>query len=157
VIRLRINGEDRTCPGAPGRPLLDALRNEMELRGAKFGCGQGECGACMVLVDGVALPSCDLPLWAAEGKSIVTIEGLGTRAAPHPVQRALLEEQAAQCGYCIAGIAVAAAALLAGNASPTRAEICAALDRNLCRCGSHNRIIRAVERAARGMRESRDE
>ncbi len=132
--------------------LLTVLRNELGLSGPKFGCGAGECGACMVLLDGKPVPSCDMPLWAAEGKAVVTLEGLGTPEHPHAIQQALLDEQAGQCGYCLAGIAISAAALLAVNPSPTREEVCTALERNLCRCGSHNRIIRAVQRAGAMLR-----
>lgn len=130
-------------------PLLFVLREEQGLSGPRFGCGAGECGACMVLVDGRAVTSCDLPLWSVQGKSVTTVEGLGSPQQPHPVQAALLEAQAGQCGYCLSGMAVAAAALLAHTPAPTRVQVCAALDRNLCRCGSHNRIIRAVQQAGR--------
>ncbi len=149
---LTVNGRSHCSALGERTPLLTMLRDELGLAGPKFGCGEGECGACMVLVDGRAVPSCDLPLWAVEGKMVVTLEGLGTPSAPHPVQQALLDEQAGQCGYCLSGIAAAAAALLAQNANPTRKEICEALDRNLCRCGTHNRIIRAVERASLAIR-----
>jgi nicotinate dehydrogenase subunit A len=152
VIRFSVNGAERESAAAADTPLLYVLRNDLGLKGARFGCGTGHCGACRVLIDGKALASCDTPLWAAAGKQVTTLEGLGTPQAPHPLQRAFLEEQALQCGYCAAGIIVAAAALLDANRSPTEAEVRAALDGNLCRCGSHNRIVRAVLRAAQEMR-----
>lgn len=153
VTEFSLNGTAHRAHSDSRVFLLTVLRGEFSLSGPKFGCGAGECGACMVLLDGKPVPSCDMPLWAAEGKSVVTLEGLGTPAKPHAIQRALLDEQAGQCGYCLSGIAIAAAALLEVNESPAREEICAALERNLCRCGSHNRIIRAVERAAATLRE----
>jgi nicotinate dehydrogenase subunit A len=116
---------------------------------AHFGCGANQCGTCNVLVDGQALASCDTPLWAAAGKDIVTVEGLGAPDKPHPLQRAFIAEQAMQCGYCISGILISAAALLQRNANPSEREVREALDRNLCRCGAHNRIVRAVLRAAK--------
>jgi nicotinate dehydrogenase subunit A len=124
------------------------LRNHLGLKGTRFGCGLGVCGACYVLVDGRPVYSCTTPVWAVEGKDVTTIEGLGAGGEPHPVSRALQDAQAAQCGYCMSGIVVNAAALLADNPHPTRDEVCAALDRNLCRCGTHNRVIRAVLAAA---------
>src|SRR5262249_53346837 len=129
-------------------PLLYALRNDLALKGARFGCGSGQCGACFVLIDGHPTPACDTPLWSVEGKSITTVEGLAAPGGLHPLQEAFLAEQAAQCGYCTSGILVSAAALLSKNPNPTEAEVRAALDRNLCRCGSHNRMVRAVLRAA---------
>ena len=132
----------------PAVPLLSVLRDEQGLSGPKFGCGQGECGACMVLVDGQPQTACNLPLWAVEGRRVVTVEGLGTADQPHPVQTAFCEERAAQCGYCVAGIVTSAAALLARDPQPSRQAIVQALDKHLCRCGAHNRMIRAVERAA---------
>ncbi|MES2186862.1 MAG: (2Fe-2S)-binding protein [Pseudomonadota bacterium] len=151
---ITLNGAACTSSADAKTFLLTVLRNEFGLSGPKFGCGAGECGACMVLLDGKPVPSCDMPLWAAEGKSVVTLEGLGTPEHPHAIQQALLDEQAGQCGYCLAGIAISAAALLEANTRPSRADICTALERNLCRCGSHNRIIRAVERAAAQLRET---
>jgi len=147
-IRLKVNGVEHAVEAHPDTPLLYVLRNDLGLKAARFGCGSGECGACFVIVDGRAVPSCDTPLWSAAGKEVVTLEGLGTAAKPHPLQRAFVDEQAAQCGYCASGIMMSAAALLAANPSPSEAEIRIALDRNLCRCGSHNRIVRAVRRAA---------
>lgn len=150
TIRLDVNGTERAVDAAEDTPLLYVLRNDLGLKAARFGCGSGRCGACFVLIDGRAVASCDTPLWAAAGRRIVTLEGLGSPEAPHPLQRAVIDEQAAQCGYCLSGILVSAAALLAANAAPTEAEVRAALDRNLCRCGSHNRLVRAVARAAHG-------
>ena len=148
AIRIKVNGELREVTAHPDTPLLYILRNDLGLKAARFGCGSGECGACFVIIEGHAVPSCDTPLWSAVGKDIVTLEGLGTAEKPHALQQAFVAEQAAQCGYCASGILMSAAALLAGNPSPTEDEIRAALDRNLCRCGTHNRIVRAVQRAA---------
>jgi nicotinate dehydrogenase subunit A len=135
----------------PDTPLLYVLRNDLGLVGSRFGCGTGQCGACFVIVEGKALPSCDTPLWSVAGKKVTTVEGLAKGGELHPVQKALLAEQAAQCGYCISGIAVAAAALLSNNQNPSEKEVREALDRNLCRCGAHNRVVRAVLRAAKEM------
>jgi nicotinate dehydrogenase subunit A len=147
-VTLRVNGQAQEVAAEPNTPLLYVLRNDLGLKGTRFGCGAGHCGACTVLVDGNAVQSCDTPLWSAAGREITTIEGLGTAERPHALQRAFLDEQAAQCGYCINGIIMAAAALLQKTARPTDAEIAAALDRNLCRCGTHVRILRAIRRAA---------
>ena len=133
-------------------PLLNVLRNELGLMGTRFGCGLEQCGCCTVLVDGKPEKCCAKPIYSMAGKSIVTIEGLGTPERPHPLQQAFLDEQAGQCGYCLSGILISAKALLDTNPKPTRAEIAAALDDNICRCGSHNRIMRAVEKAAARMR-----
>jgi nicotinate dehydrogenase subunit A len=133
-------------------PLLDVLRNELGLMGTRFGCGLEQCGCCMVLIDGAPEKCCAKPVSSIAGKNITTVEGLGTPQRPHPLQQAFIDEQAGQCGYCLAGILISAKALLARNASPTRAEIALALDGNICRCGSHNRIMRAVEKAAAQMR-----
>lgn len=149
LTRLSVNGTEHEVAAAQDTPLLYVLRNDLGLKAARFGCGTGHCGACRVLIDGHAVASCDTPLWACSGKSITTVEGLGTPDKPHPVQRALLEEQAAQCAYCIAGIVISAAALLSRISSPSKQQILEALDKNLCRCGAHNRIVRAVQRAAR--------
>lgn len=143
-IDLTVNGRDVVVDLDPETPLLLVLRNELNLTGPRFGCGVGQCGACFVRLDGAVVPSCDTPLWAAEGHEVVTVEGLADGADLHPVQQALLDRQAAQCGYCISGIAVAAAALLDANPRPSRADVVEALDRNLCRCGSQSRIIQAV-------------
>ena len=150
AVSLNVNGADREVTAAEDTPLLYVLRNDLGLKAARFGCGTGQCGACFVLIDGRAVASCDTPLWSAVGKTIVTLEGLGTPERPHPLQCAVIDEQAAQCGYCLSGILVSAAALLAQNATPAEADVRAALDRNLCRCGSHNRLVRAVLRAAGG-------
>ena len=147
--RLRVNGAEREIAADPATPLLSILRGTLGLTAAHFGCGANQCGACHVLIDGHAVASCDTPLWAAAGKDVTTLEGLGTPDKPHPLQLALIAEQAMQCGYCISGIVVSAAALLRRNPNPTEAEVRAALDCNLCRCGAHNRIVRAVLRAAK--------
>lgn len=149
TITLTVNGTPRTLDASESVPLLYALRNDLNLKGTRFGCGAGQCGACHVLLDGHAVASCETPLWAAQGKEVTTIEGLGTPAAPHALQRAFIAEQAAQCGYCSSGIIISAAALLRRNPQPSDAQVREALDRNLCRCGTHNRIVRAVLRAAR--------
>ena len=129
-------------------PLLGVLRDALGLLGTRFGCGLEQCGCCMVLIDGAPQKSCAKPIWGVAGKSVTTVEGLGTPERPHPLQRAFLDEQAGQCGYCLSGILISAKALLDKNPKPTRAEIAKALDDNICRCGSHNRILRAVEKAA---------
>ena len=134
------------------RPLLDVLRNNLGLTGTRFGCGLEQCGCCTVLIDGVATKSCVKPAATIVGKSVTTIEGLGTPDHPHPLQQAFIAEQAGQCGYCLSGILISAKALLDKNPKPTRSEIAQALDGNICRCGSHNRIMRAVEKAAAAMR-----
>ncbi|HZP70933.1 MAG TPA: (2Fe-2S)-binding protein [Pseudolabrys sp.] len=134
-------------------PLLNVLRNNLGLMGTRFGCGLEQCGCCMVLIDGVPEKCCAKPVWSVAGKTIVTVEGLGSAARPHPLQQAIIDEQAGQCGYCLPGILISAKALIDRNPKPTRAEIAQALDGNICRCGSHNRIIRAVERAAAVMRQ----
>jgi nicotinate dehydrogenase subunit A len=150
---LIVNGSPVSVTADGDTPLLDILRNHLGLVGTKFGCGQEQCGCCMVLVDGRPEKSCGKPLSLVAGKAITTIEGLGTPQRPHPLQQAFLDEQAGQCGYCLSGILISAKALLDHNPSPSRAEIAQALDDNICRCGSHVRILRAVERAARLLRE----
>ncbi|MBA7467445.1 MAG: (2Fe-2S)-binding protein [Bradyrhizobium icense] len=150
-IRFRLNGVDTSVDADPDRSLLDVLRSEARLTSPHFGCGAGECGACNVIVGDRAVSSCDTPLWSVADKSVTTLEGLGNAEHPHPLQRAFIDEQAMQCGYCISGILMSAAALLRQNPSPSSDEVKAALDRNLCRCGSHNRIVRAVLRAAHEM------
>jgi nicotinate dehydrogenase subunit A len=147
-IRLNVNGQEKRIAGDPRMPLLAALRGELGMTGVRFGCGAGLCGACNVLIEGRVATSCNVAVGDVAGKAIVTAEGLGTPAAPHPLQKAFLAEQAAQCGYCIPGILISAAALLRHTPKPTDAEVRAALDGNLCRCGSHNRIVRAVLAAA---------
>jgi nicotinate dehydrogenase subunit A len=150
---LTVNGTSVSVTADGDTPLLDVLRNHLGLVGTKFGCGEEQCGSCMVLVDGKPEKSCGKALSTVVGKAVVTIEGLGTREHPHPLQQAFLDEQAGQCGYCLAGILISAKALLDKNPSPTRHEIALALDDNICRCGSHPRILRAVELAARRIRE----
>jgi nicotinate dehydrogenase subunit A len=151
AVRFRLNGVETKVDADPDRSLLDVLRTELGLTGPHFGCGAGECGACHVLLGDRAVTSCDTPLWSVADKDITTIEGLGNTERPHPLQRAFIAEQALQCGYCVCGILISAAALLKQNPSPTDIEVRAALDRNLCRCGSHNRMVRAVLRAASEM------
>jgi len=153
LISLIVNGSAVSVTADGGTPLLDILRNHLGLFGTKFGCGQEQCGCCMVLVDGHPEKSCGKALSTVAGKAIATIEGLGTPDRPHPLQQAFLDEQAGQCGYCLPGILITAKALLDRNPAPSRAEIAEALDDNICRCGSHVRILRAVERAARSLRE----
>jgi nicotinate dehydrogenase subunit A len=133
-------------------PLLNVLRNELGLMGTRFGCGLEQCGCCMVLVDGRPEKCCTTPVSSVAGKQIVTVEGLGSAERPHPLQQAFIDEQAGQCGYCLSGILISAKVLLDKNPKPSRAEIAQALDSNICRCGSHNRIMRAVEKAAAAMR-----
>ena len=145
---LTVNGRTHTVAAEPETALLYVLRNDLKLKGARFGCGMGQCGACTVLVDGKPVQSCDFPLSAAAGKSVTTIEGLARNGKLHPLQRAFIEEQAAQCGYCATGIIMSAKALLDTNPRPTEADIRAALKGNLCRCGTHYRILRAIRRAA---------
>jgi nicotinate dehydrogenase subunit A len=153
-IRFRLNGVETEIDTDPDTPLLTVLRGSLGVTSAHFGCGAGECGACMVLLGDHAITACDTPLWSVANKDITTIEGLGSEQHPHALQRAFIAEQALQCGYCLSGIMMSAAALLKQNANPTGAEVKAALDRNLCRCGSHNRMVRAVLRAAAEMRAS---
>jgi len=154
TIQFQLNGAAIAVDADPDQTLLDVLRGRLGVTGAHFGCGAGECGACLVMVNDRAITSCDMPMWSVADKDVVTIEGLGTAEQPHPLQRAFISEQAMQCGYCVAGILISAAALLKRNPSPTEAEVRTALDRNLCRCGSHNRMVRAVLRAAAEMATS---
>ena len=147
-IRATVNGTERAIRCEPDAPLLDVLRQDLGLSGPRFGCGVGLCGACFVLIGGRARSSCDVPAWAAEGQDITTVEGLLYDGTMHPVQQAMVDEQAAQCGYCTSGMIMSAVALLRANPAPTEAEVRSALDGNLCRCGSHQRIVRAVLRAA---------
>ena len=147
-VRFRLNGVETEVVADPDRSLLDILRGPLDMTGPHFGCGAGECGACNVMIGDRAISSCDMPLWSAAGKDVTTIEGLGNAERPHPLQRAFIAEQALQCGYCVPGILMSAAALLKRNPSPSSQDVKEALDRNLCRCGSHNRIVRAVLRAA---------
>jgi len=152
VITLWVNGKSRTLDVEPDTPLLYVLRNDLELNGPKFGCGLAQCGACTVLVDGKPVRSCVTPVSAAAKGQVTTIEGLGTPERLHPLQRAFIEEQACQCGYCGNGMVMSAKALLDRNPRPSEAQIKAALDGHLCRCASHNRIVRAVQRAAQALR-----
>ena len=152
-VSLTVNGNAVSVSADSDTPLLDVLRNHLGLVGTRFGCGAEQCGTCMVLIDGNPEKSCGKALSSVVGKAVLTIEGLGTREHPHPLQQAFLDEQAGQCGYCLSGILMSAKALLDKNASPSRREIAAALDDNICRCGSHPRILRAIERAAFEMRE----
>ena len=147
MTTITVNGEQHEVRAAPDTPLLYVLRNELELNGPKFGCGLAQCGACTVHIDGKSARSCSVPVSAVKGK-VTTVEGLGTPEKPHPLQTAFVTEQAAQCGYCINGMIMTAAAFLAQNPKPTEQQIRAALDGNLCRCGTHMRILRAVRRAA---------
>jgi nicotinate dehydrogenase subunit A len=147
-VDLKVNGKKVSLDVDPQTPLLEVLRNDLELNGPKFGCGMAQCGACAVLLDGRAARSCVIPVAAASGRSITTLEGLGNAQAPHALQTAFIEEQAMQCGYCSNGMIIDAAALLAHNPTPGKEEIKQALAGNLCRCGAHPRIIRAVQRAA---------
>jgi nicotinate dehydrogenase subunit A len=148
---LKINGQAREVEAEPDTPLLYVLRNDIALNGAKFGCGLGQCGACTVVMGRDAIRSCQLPVAMVRGADILTIEGLGTVANPHPLQRAFIAEQAAQCGYCINGMIMSARALLARNPHPSDQDIRQGLAGNLCRCGTHHRILRAVARAAKEM------
>jgi nicotinate dehydrogenase subunit A len=152
MITLEVNGRSHTIDADPATPLLYALRDHLQLNGAKFGCGSGQCGACTVMIDGRAAFSCVVPVSVVAGRAVKTVEGLGTMDRPGPVQRAFIEEQAAQCGFCIPGMMMRAQALLEKNGSPSRAEILRHMSTNLCRCGTHMRIVRAVERAAREMK-----
>jgi nicotinate dehydrogenase subunit A len=149
---LTVNGHEHAVEADPRSSLLDTLRGELGLKAAKFGCGLGQCGACVVWVDGHPTPSCDLPVEYAAPSSITTLEGLGDEADPHPVQAAFLDLQAGQCGYCLPGILMSAAALLRDNPQPTRGQVVEALERHLCRCGAHERMVAAVLAAAEAAR-----
>lgn len=148
MITLEVNNRTHQIDVAPETPLLYVLRDDLQLNGAKFGCGLGQCGACTVMIDGRAAFSCIVPVSSVQGRRVVTLEGLGTRGQPSAVQRAFIEEQAAQCGFCIPGMMMRAQALLESNPAPTPAQIRRHMNANLCRCGTHMRILRAVERAA---------
>lgn len=150
TLTLRVNGTSRRVAAAPDTPLLYALRNDLELNGPKFGCGMAQCGACTVLVDRKAVRSCVTPCSSVASSEVTTLEGLGNLEAPGPLQRAFVAEQAAQCGYCINGMVMTAQALLSRNPNPSEQDVREALAGNLCRCGTHNRIVRAVLRAAKG-------
>ncbi|MCX5735225.1 MAG: (2Fe-2S)-binding protein [candidate division NC10 bacterium] len=151
MLRLVVNGQSREVTADPETPLLYVLRNDLGLTGTKFGCGLGQCGACTVLVDGQPVRSCMLPVQAVAGQAVTTIEGLGSPERPHPLQAALIEEQAVQCGYCTPGIVMAAKAILDRTPRPTEAQLKQALNEVLCRCGTHDRVVRAVLRAAATM------
>jgi nicotinate dehydrogenase subunit A len=150
-VSFRLNGVEMDIDADPDSSLLAILRGPLGLTGPHFGCGANECGACNVIIGDHAVAACDTPLWSVANKDVTTVEGLGSAQAPHPLQRAFIAEQALQCGYCVSGILMSAAALRRQNPNPSSAEVKAALDRNLCRCGSHNRIVRAVLRAAAEM------
>ena len=150
IFTLRVNGTAHSVKAAPDTPLLYVLRNDLKLNGAKFGCGQGQCGACSVLIDGIERRSCVYSVSAVGRGSITTIEGLGTAQQPSTLQRAFIHEQACQCGYCSSGMIMAAQALLVRNPKPSEAEVKQALEGHLCRCGAHNRIVRAIVRASKG-------
>ena len=156
TIRLTVNGRVHDVAAAPDTELLYVLRNDLELNGPKYGCGLGECGTCTVLIDGAAARACVIPIGGCAGREIVTLEGLGTRASPDPVQDAFIREQAAQCGYCLNGMIMTTKALLMQNPHPTETEVLEALRYNLCRCGAHVEIIRAAMRAAGHLVEARD-
>ena len=150
AITVNVNGKPRTTSAAPATPLLYVLRNDFELNAAKYGCGASQCGACTVLVDDKPVRSCVTPLSTVGASSVTTLEGLGSQDKLHALQKAFIDEQAAQCGYCIPGMIMSAKALLDANPRPTDADIIEALSGNLCRCGTHNRIVRAIKRAAAG-------
>jgi nicotinate dehydrogenase subunit A len=152
-ITFTVNGKPVSVAADPDTPLLDVLRNHLGLVGTKFGCGLEQCGTCMVLIDGEPAKSCGKAVATVVGKNVLTVEGLGTPQQPHPLQQAFLDEQAGQCGYCLPGILITAKALLDHNPAPSRREIALALDDNICRCGSHARVLRAVEKAAGRLRE----
>lgn len=154
IVAFTINGRAvNVIASHDDTPLLDVLRNQLRLTGTRFGCGLEQCGCCIVLIDGKPVKSCGRAIASVAGRSVTTVEGLGTPEKPHPLQQAFLEEQAGQCGYCLSGILISAKALLDRDPSPSRAEIARALDDNICRCGAHNRILRAVEKAAARLRE----
>jgi nicotinate dehydrogenase subunit A len=153
MVTLTVNGSTQQLDVDPRTPLLYVLRNELALNGAKFGCGLGQCGSCTVMIDGVAANSCVIPVGNLEGRRVITIEGLGAHGKPAVVQQAFIDEQAAQCGYCIAGMIMRGQALLDANPAPSNAEIRAHMEGNLCRCGTHARILRAMERAREMLRQ----
>lgn len=147
LVRFSVNGQAVEVELDSDTLLVYILRNDLKLKGTRFGCGTGNCGSCTVLVDDQSVQSCDIPLWSVEGKQITTIEGLGSNESPHPIQEAFIDEQAAQCGYCINGMMMSLAGLLKRTRHPTDAELLAALDRHLCRCGTHMRILNAARKA----------
>ncbi|MBX9811601.1 MAG: (2Fe-2S)-binding protein [Burkholderiales bacterium] len=150
-ITLKVNGKTHRVEAEPDTPLLYVLRDNLELHGPKFGCGLGQCGACTVMIDGDAVRSCSMPVSKVGNRPITTLEGLGSSKKPHPVQQAFIDEQAVQCGYCINGMIMTATAFLGRNKNPSEADIKRALAGNLCRCGTHVRIVRAVKRAAKAL------
>lgn len=154
ALTLKVNGKSHRVEAEPDTPLIYVLRNDLALNGARFGCGLAQCGSCTVLIDGKATLSCVTPVGGATDAEIVTLEGLGSIDNPHPLQSAFIEEQAAQCGYCVPGMIMSALDLLKRNAKPSEQDVRAALAANLCRCGTHPRIIRAVLRAARAMEKA---
>jgi nicotinate dehydrogenase subunit A len=154
-IELTVNGMARNVAAPESVSLLEVLRNHLGLMGTRYGCGLEQCGCCMVLVDGQPVHACTREIGTLAGRAVTTVEGLGTPAKPHPLQQAFLDEQAGQCGYCLSGIVMSAKALLDRNPNPTRGDIVAALDKHLCRCGAHQRILRAVERAATALQNGR--
>ncbi len=155
VIAFNVNGARRAVTAEADTPLIYILRNDLKLKGTRFGCGQGVCGCCTVLLDGRSVQSCNTPMSAVEGRTVTTIEGLGSDGSLHPLQEAFIEDQAGQCGYCLTGIIMGAAALLSRNPSPTDAQIRSELDIHLCRCGSYDRILRAIRRANQKMSKGR--
>ena len=156
AITLTVNGQSRQVDADPATPLVYVLRNDLALNGPKLGCGRAQCGACTVMVDDAAVLSCITPLLLLEGRKVTTVEGLGTLEKPGMMQQAFIEEQAAQCGYCIPGMMMRAQALLEANPTPTKSDIHRHMNSNLCRCGTHTRILRAVERAAGYMKNDRN-
>lgn len=148
AVAFQLNGRQVSVASESGQTLLDLLRNTLGLKATRMGCGQGQCGACRVMLDGHAVAACETPLWAIEGKAVTTLEGLGNRSAPHALQTAFIEEQAMQCGFCTSGILMSAAALLQRQPRPSRQDIVQAIDGHLCRCGAHNRVVQAIEKAA---------
>jgi len=148
AVAFQLNGQHLSVTDQSGQTLLDLLRNTLALKATRMGCGQGQCGACRVMLDGHAVAACETPVWAIEGKAVTTLEGLGSRSAPHALQTAFIEEQAMQCGFCTSGILMSAAALLQRQPHPSRQDIVQAIDGHLCRCGAHNRVVRAIEKAA---------
>ena len=155
AIAFNVNGARRAVTADVDTPLIYILRNDLKLKGTRFGCGQGVCGCCTVLLDGRSVQSCNTPMSAVEGRTVTTIEGLGSDGSLHPLQEAFIEDQAGQCGYCLTGIIMGAAALLSRNPSPTDAQIRSELDIHLCRCGSYDRILRAIRRANQKMSKGR--
>jgi len=149
MVNLTVNGKPVSVDVDPDAPLIYVLRNDLALNGPKLGCARGQCGACTVHLDGMAVRSCQVPVKAVEGRSVITLEGLGTPEKPHPVQAAFIAEQALQCGYCTNGMIMQAAALIAAKPSPTEADVCSMMNANLCRCGCQPRVVRAVLRAAK--------